>query len=166
MYYAGSRSYAYEGLASEGMDKYLVNALDDMRLCSNFSADARRTANRLASTVRQMEKLDEKLAQQQAKLDAQAAPSAEEAAAAAPASALVDDSKKAEADALKSKGNEAFKKSKFDQAVKHYTAAIEINPDDETYYSNRSGAYLVRCLQNSVYSVACRLPYPPAKDVL
>ena len=156
------------------MDKYLVNALDDMRLCSNFSADARRTANRLASTVRQMEKLDEKLAQQQAKLDAQAAPSAEEAAAPAPepaaaappASAPVDDSKKAEADALKSKGNEAFKKSKFDEAVKHYTAAIEINPDDETYYSNRSGAYLVRCLQNSVYSVACRLPYPPAKDVL
>ncbi len=149
---AASRSYAYEGLASEGMDKYLVNALDDMRLCSNFSADARRTANRLSNTVRQMEKLDEKLAKEQAKLDAQettsteeaSAPAPEPAVAAPPASEPVDDSKKAEADALKNKGNEAFKKSKFDEAVKHYTAAIELNPDDETYYSNRSGAYLVR----------------------
>lgn len=148
----GFHSYAYEGLASEGMDKYLVNALDDMRLCSNFSADARRTANRLSSTVRQMEKLDERLAKEQAKLDAQestspadaSAPAPEPVVAAAPASEPVDDSKKAEADALKNKGNDAFKKSKFDEAVKYYTAAIEINPDDETYYSNRSGAYLVR----------------------
>ena len=150
---AGSCSYAYEGLASEGMDKYLVNALDDMRVCSNFSPDARRTANRLSNTVRQMEKLDDKLAKEQAKLDAQSSSTEAEAApepaaaAAPPASAPVDDSKKAEAEALKIKGNEAFKKNKFDEAVKHYTAAIEINPDDETYYSNRSGAYLVRCLR-------------------
>ena len=134
------------------MDKYLVNALDDMRVCSNFSPDARRTANRLSNTVRQMEKLDEKLAMEQAKLDAQSSgtestSAPEPAAAAPPASAPVDDSQKAAAEELKIKGNEAFKKNKFDEAVKHYTAAIDINPDDETYYSNRSGAYLVRCLR-------------------
>ena len=52
-----------------------------------MSPDARKTANRLASTVRQMEQLDAKLAEHQLKLDAQ--PSSDgaepEPAAAAPA---------------------------------------------------------------------------------
>ena len=157
-------------MASEGMDKYLVNALDDMRMCSSFSPDARRTANRLASTVRRMEKLDAKLNEHQATLDAQPAsdgaepaPAPEPAAAAPPASAPVEEGTKAEADALKQKGNDAFKKNKFDEAVKHYTAAIELNPDDETYYSNRSGSYLVRAAQRSAayYAMACgRVPLP------
>jgi stress-induced-phosphoprotein 1 len=38
-------------------------------------------------------------------------------------------------------GNESFTQKKFDEAIGYYTKAIELNPEDATYYSNRSGCY-------------------------
>jgi Flp pilus assembly protein TadD len=82
-----------------------------------------------------------------AKLDAQptsdgAEPEPVAVVAAAAPKEKVDDAVKSEADAAKDKGNEALKRSKFDEAVTHYTTAIGINPKDEVYFSNRSHAYL------------------------
>ncbi|CAK0818956.1 unnamed protein product [Prorocentrum cordatum] len=46
-----------------------------------------------------------------------------------------------EAEAHKEKGNAAFKEKKFDEAVKHYNKAINLDPSNAAYYSNRSGAW-------------------------
>jgi tetratricopeptide (TPR) repeat protein len=34
-------------------------------------------------------------------------------------------------------GNEAFIAKKYDVAMKHYTKAIELDPENAVYYSNR-----------------------------
>lgn len=50
-----------------------------------------------------------------------------------------------EADAAKSRGNDALKQGDFKKAVECYTEAIDLGKDSENlhvYYSNRSGAYL------------------------
>jgi len=46
-------------------------------------------------------------------------------------------------DALKLKdlGNQAFQAGKFEEAVSFFTQAIEINPQDHVFFSNRSGSY-------------------------
>ena len=41
----------------------------------------------------------------------------------------------------KNLGNQAFKENKFQEAADYFTKAIEINPNDHVFYSNRSGAY-------------------------
>lgn len=38
-------------------------------------------------------------------------------------------------------GNEAFKTKNFDEAIKHYSEAIRLNPSNAVYYSNRSACY-------------------------
>lgn len=43
---------------------------------------------------------------------------------------------------LKAKGNQHFAKKECEEAVKFYSEAIEHNPADETYYSNRSACYM------------------------
>jgi tetratricopeptide (TPR) repeat protein len=42
----------------------------------------------------------------------------------------------------KSQGNEYFKKRKWQESLKCYTQAIELNPTDATFYSNRSACYM------------------------
>jgi len=42
----------------------------------------------------------------------------------------------------KNKGNESYKNKNFEQAIKHYNAAMEINPNNITYLNNRAAVYL------------------------
>jgi tetratricopeptide (TPR) repeat protein len=39
-------------------------------------------------------------------------------------------------------GNTAFAKGSHQVAVAHFTKALELNPSEHTYYSNRSAAYI------------------------
>lgn len=43
---------------------------------------------------------------------------------------------------FKNKGNEAFKAQRYQEAIELFTKAIEHNPSDHVFYSNRSGSYL------------------------
>lgn len=49
--------------------------------------------------------------------------------------------------ALKEKdaGNEAYKKKDFQKALEHYDKAIEIDPANMTFYSNKAGKLLRPC---------------------
>jgi len=49
--------------------------------------------------------------------------------------------KKKVADAHKAKGNDAYKSKQFEEAVKHYDAAIAELPDEITYYNNLAAVY-------------------------
>ncbi|CBJ26302.1 Heat shock protein 40 like protein [Ectocarpus siliculosus] len=49
---------------------------------------------------------------------------------------------KIQAEAFKNEGNEAFKTGKWKEAIEGYTRAIDIDPDNKVYFSNRSAAYL------------------------
>ena len=46
-----------------------------------------------------------------------------------------------EAQKLKQLGNDAFKKKDFDIALKNYEKAIELEPNEITYYSNIAAVY-------------------------
>ncbi|KAA0155730.1 hypothetical protein FNF27_05687 [Cafeteria roenbergensis] len=48
----------------------------------------------------------------------------------------------AEAEAFKAQGNAALSAQKFDEAADLYTKAIELDPSNHVYFSNRSAAYL------------------------
>eukprot|EP00760_Papus_ankaliazontas_P007175 PhM_4_TR13297/c0_g1_i2/m.92183 len=52
------------------------------------------------------------------------------------------DSLKAQADAAKTKGNELYQSGDYKGAVRMYTLALRIVPNDEIYLSNRSACYL------------------------
>lgn len=54
----------------------------------------------------------------------------------------VSDEAKMMALEFKAKGNEYFRKGEWNDAIIAYTDAITLNPTDETFYSNRSAAYL------------------------
>lgn len=45
------------------------------------------------------------------------------------------------AEECKAKGNEAFKAQKFDEAIEHFTNAINADPSNHVLYSNRSASY-------------------------
>lgn len=42
---------------------------------------------------------------------------------------------------LKNKGNEAFGKENYEEAITYFTQALELDPNNHILYSNRSGAY-------------------------
>ena len=42
----------------------------------------------------------------------------------------------------KAQGNKHLQAKEFDQAIESYSKAIELNPNDHVFYSNRSAAYL------------------------
>ena len=46
-----------------------------------------------------------------------------------------------EAKKYKDQGNAAFQAQNYEEALKHFTKAIELNPSDHVFYSNRSGCY-------------------------
>ncbi|KAG9348364.1 hypothetical protein JZ751_002099 [Albula glossodonta] len=46
------------------------------------------------------------------------------------------------AEELKEKANKYFKEKDYEKAIKYYTDALELNPENAIYYSNRSLAYL------------------------
>lgn len=48
---------------------------------------------------------------------------------------------KTAADALKAKGNASMSAKKYDEAIASYTKAIELDPTNPVYYSNRAAAY-------------------------
>ncbi|TNN56579.1 Serine/threonine-protein phosphatase 5 [Liparis tanakae] len=47
-----------------------------------------------------------------------------------------------DAELLKEKANNYFKEKDYDNAIKYYSEALEVNPTNAVYYSNRSLAYL------------------------
>ncbi|XP_023213371.1 serine/threonine-protein phosphatase 5-like [Centruroides sculpturatus] len=54
----------------------------------------------------------------------------------------VTEEAKKQAEDIKEKANEHFKKKEFDAAIDLYSKAININPNVAVYYGNRSAAYL------------------------
>lgn len=46
-----------------------------------------------------------------------------------------------EATKFKTLGNECFSAKKFPEAIEHFSKAIELNPNDHVFYSNRSACY-------------------------
>jgi len=42
-----------------------------------------------------------------------------------------------EAEAAKKRGNDSFLEKKYDDAITHYSKAIELDPDSAVYFSNR-----------------------------
>jgi small glutamine-rich tetratricopeptide repeat-containing protein alpha len=67
--------------------------------------------------------------------------SADEARPATPASAGVDPKAKEEADKLKGLGNAAIQKKDYTTAIDYYTQALNLNPLNPVYLSNRAAAY-------------------------
>ncbi|KAL8600494.1 Serine/threonine-protein phosphatase 5 [Nucella lapillus] len=55
---------------------------------------------------------------------------------------VVSEEDKTKAEELKEKANEFFKKEDYNQAINHYSDAIDCNPTVAAYYGNRSFAYL------------------------
>jgi small glutamine-rich tetratricopeptide repeat-containing protein alpha len=62
-------------------------------------------------------------------------------AGAASKPAEVDDATKAKADGLKVEGNRAMAARNFDEAIAKYTEAIDLDPSNVVYLSNRAAAY-------------------------
>lgn len=149
------------GFAYEALEKYEL-ALDDLRKCGPWSAEARRSASRLTRTVRQLQECDSygdvKISPPPALVAVPEGPAPAPLSEPAGARTVGDKEtgsheetetatplaidKAAEADKLKLAGNEAFKLRNYTEAIEKYSAAITLNPEDRTYYSNRSGAYL------------------------
>ena len=68
------------------------------------------------------------------------------------------------ANAEKQLGNTKYKAKEFEAAIKHYTNAIEIYPDDIAYYTNRAGALKP---QPTLAAVTCvSLPDAPCRPLL
>lgn len=47
----------------------------------------------------------------------------------------------AKANEYKTLGNKEFQANNYEAAIEHFTKAIELNPNDHLFYSNRSACY-------------------------
>jgi hypothetical protein len=54
---------------------------------------------------------------------------------------LVSHASQAQAAQEKELGNEAYKKKEFETAIGHYNKAIELNPSDMTFLTNRAAVF-------------------------
>lgn len=63
------------------------------------------------------------------------------AATGATAQHEIDEGAKVQADALKAEGNKAMAQRNFNEAIEKYTQAIELDPSNVVYLSNRAAAY-------------------------
>lgn len=77
---------------------------------------------------------EERLAEQEKKAK-------EEAEAALPEEEKAKIALKKEAEAIKAKGNEFYKKRDFINALKYYQEAIDKNPSETTFYSNKAACF-------------------------
>ncbi|ROL43092.1 Serine/threonine-protein phosphatase 5 [Anabarilius grahami] len=55
---------------------------------------------------------------------------------------MAEEERNSSAEKLKEKANNYFKDKDYENAIKYYTEALELNPTNAVYYSNRSLAYL------------------------
>jgi len=78
----------------------------------------------------------------------------EEARSAASPSAPADNAEKKRAQELKEQGNGFYVKKKYNEAIEKYTAAIELDPTDGVFFSNRSACYVAIGDYNSALSDA------------
>lgn len=46
------------------------------------------------------------------------------------------------AEDMKNKGNDAFKKKNFNEAINLYEEAVKLNPNEPLYYNNKAAAYI------------------------
>lgn len=77
----------------------------------------------------------------EARLAEQEKKAKEEAEAALPEEERAKIAKKKEAEAKKAQGNEFYKKRDFENALKLYQEAIDMNPDETTFYSNKAAVF-------------------------
>merc|ERR1711934_967096 len=74
---------------------------------------------------------------------------------------IPEEKTKAMAEAQKAKGNAAFSKGDNKVALRHYTMAINLDPENAVYYSNRSAAHAgladwSSCLEDSHKAIELR----------
>ncbi|KAK1790117.1 hypothetical protein P4O66_013952 [Electrophorus voltai] len=55
---------------------------------------------------------------------------------------MAEEERNAKAEKLKEKANNYFKEKDYENAIRYYTEALELNPSNAIYFSNRSLAYL------------------------
>jgi len=61
---------------------------------------------------------------------------------------------KTKANQEKIKGNEHYKNRKFEDALKHYDLAIGLDPEDMTFYLNKSAVYFDQALYEKSIELA------------
>jgi len=66
----------------------------------------------------------------------------------------ISDMDKKNAETLKNKGNDFFKKEDYESAIEYYSKAISLNPQEASYYCNRAACYMKlksynKCLEDS-----------------
>ena len=60
------------------------------------------------------------------------------------------------ANKFKNAGIEAFKNKEYEKSIRLFTKAIEINPNDHIFYSNRSESYASLNLYDQAYNDAAK----------
>ena len=74
---------------------------------------------------------------------------------------------------MQAQGNRAFQAGQFEEAIKHFTDAINLDPSNHVLYSNRSASHVseVPCVQqipsnlarSGLNLAACKFHSPPSR---